>query len=50
MFDLKNEIQKWRKELNKNASLEDGYIAELESHLRDEIQMHLDQGLGKKRH
>lgn len=48
MFDLKNEIQKWRKELNKNASLEDGYIAELESHLRDEIQMHLDQGLGKK--
>jgi len=48
MFDLENEVKRWRKELNKNEALEDGYIAELESHLRDEVQMHLDQGFGQR--
>lgn len=48
MFDLESEIQKWRKKLNRSEALEDGYIAELESHLRDEIQMRLDQGLNRK--
>ena len=37
MFDLERAIQQWKKELWKNEALEDGYIAELESHLRDEI-------------
>ena len=37
MFDLEKEIQQWRKGLRKIEALEDGYIAELESHLRDEI-------------
>jgi hypothetical protein len=37
MFDLEKEIRLWRKGLQKNASLRDGDIAELESHLREEI-------------
>lgn len=46
MFDLERAIQQWKKELWKNEVLEDGYIAELESHLRDEID-HLT-AYGKK--
>ena len=44
MFDLENAIKQWRKELRKNEALEDGYIAELESHLRDEIDNLIDRG------
>jgi len=44
MFDLDQAIKKWRKSLYKNESLEDGYVAELESHLRDAIEMHIEQG------
>jgi|GEM_PF-338341 len=42
MFDLELAITKWRKLLRKNSALEDGYIEELESHLREEI----DEGRG----
>ncbi len=38
MFELEKAIKKWRKSLLKSESMEDGYIAELESHLRDEIE------------
>ena len=34
MFDLENEIRKWRKALRKSRHLEDSDIAELESHLK----------------
>jgi putative ABC transport system permease protein len=37
MFDLEKAINDWRKALNKNESLEDGYKEELECHLRDKI-------------
>ena len=37
MFDLENAIQNWRRKLRSNPSFEDGDIAELESHLREEI-------------
>jgi len=37
MFDLEKEIRKWRRDLQKSSSLRDGDIAELESHLREEI-------------
>ena len=41
MFDLEQQIMKWRKKLCAFESLEDGYIEELESHLRDAFaQMH----------
>jgi putative ABC transport system permease protein len=38
MFDLENEIKRWRKSLLKSEAMEDGYIAEMESHLRDEVE------------
>jgi putative ABC transport system permease protein len=37
MFDLEKAIKRWRKILNKNDALEDGYKEELENHLRDKI-------------
>lgn len=43
MFDLEKEIKRWKAKLRKNQALEDGYIEELESHLRDEI----DKGIAK---
>lgn len=45
MFDLERAIRQWRRSLRKNEALEDGYIAELESHLRDEIEHQLSLGL-----
>ncbi len=44
MFNLEREIEKWKKSLRKNASLEDGYIEELESHLRDKIESEVSGG------
>lgn len=38
MFDLEKAIQQWRKTLNKNSALEDGYKEELECHLRDKVE------------
>ena len=37
MFNLDQEIKKWKRSLAKYESFEDGTIAELESHLRDNI-------------
>ena len=37
MFDTEKSIREWKRELGKLESFEDGTIAELESHLRDEI-------------
>ncbi|NIM90225.1 MAG: FtsX-like permease family protein [Candidatus Aminicenantes bacterium] len=48
MFDLEQAIKKWRKTLRKNEALEDGYITELESHLRDEIDRQIDFGKNKE--
>ena len=45
MFDLEKAIKQWRKTLKKNEAFEDGYIAEIESHLRDEIQKHIKNGV-----
>ena len=44
MFDLEKSIQQWKKEFLKNEALEDGMIAEMESHLRDEIDSLKAQG------
>jgi len=48
MFNLEKEIKQWRKELRKNEALEDGYIAELESHLRDEINNQIKLGANEE--
>ncbi|MHA1943389.1 MAG: ABC transporter permease [Candidatus Thorarchaeota archaeon] len=48
MFDLEHSIKKWKKILRKNEALEDGYIAELESHLRDEIDNQMKLGTSEE--
>ena len=45
MFDLEKALKQWRKSLKKNQALEDGYVAELESHLRDEFENHSKKGI-----
>jgi putative ABC transport system permease protein len=45
MFDTEKAIKQWRKSLRKSESMEDGYIEELESHLRDEIKRLEESGL-----
>ncbi len=45
MFNIEKEINKWKKTLRKNPSLEDGYIDELVSHLRDDIDKYVRDGL-----
>ena len=44
MFDLEKAIRNWRKALHKMESMEDGHIAELEAHLRDEIEDRVNRG------
>ncbi len=44
MFDLEKAIKDWRKALNKNEALEDGYKEELECHLRDKIDYLIGNG------
>ena len=48
MFDLEQDIKKWKKTLIKNEGLEDGYITELESHLRDEIENQMKLGASEE--
>ncbi len=38
MFNLENAIQTWKRRLRSNPAFEDGDIAELESHLREEVE------------
>jgi putative ABC transport system permease protein len=44
MFDLEKAIKAWKKELARNPALEDTYISELESVLRDEVADLVSQG------
>ena len=48
MFDLEKEIKKWRKSLNKNGILEEGQIAEMESHLLDVMEHSKNEGYSSK--
>jgi len=48
VFDLEKSIKNWRKTLNKNEALEDGYKEELESHLRDKIDFLIGMGSSEK--
>ncbi|MBN1272931.1 MAG: ABC transporter permease [Candidatus Aminicenantes bacterium] len=49
MFDLKKAIKDWRKSLEKNEALEDGYKEELECHLRDKIEYLKNLGRSEKK-
>ncbi len=48
MFELENKIKEWKKSLHKNPSLEDSYIEELESHLRDKIEDYINNGINEE--
>ncbi len=48
MFNLEKEIRKWLKALRRSKNLEDSDIAELESHLRDEIDHQIEKGLDEE--
>ncbi|MGD2092534.1 MAG: permease prefix domain 1-containing protein [Candidatus Aminicenantes bacterium] len=48
MFNLEKSIKKWKRTLAKYESFEDGYIAELESHLRDNIDDLVDEGFNRE--
>lgn len=48
MFDLEKEIKNWKKSLHKNRSFEEGYVEELESHLRDLIEGEINKGVNEK--
>jgi len=43
-FDLDEAISDWIRELKRGAALEDGIAAELESHLRDEVEDLIEEG------
>ncbi len=45
MFDLEQAIKKWKQGLAASPAMEEGYIAELEGHLRDRIEELTKQGI-----
>ncbi len=49
MFDLENSIKQWLNELRKYSSFEDGDIAEIEDHIRDEIDRGIHLGNSKEK-
>lgn len=49
MFDLEKEIKNWKKQLHKNPSFEEGYIEELESHLRDLTEDKIKKGVNEEK-
>jgi len=44
VFDLEQALAKWKKSHRRMASIEDGDLAELESHLRDEVERLIKAG------
>jgi putative ABC transport system permease protein len=48
MFNLEQAIKKWKKGLAASQAMEEGYIAELESHLRDRVEELTAQGIGSE--
>ncbi len=48
MFDLEQQIKKWKKELLKHEVFEDGLLADIESHLREAYEAWRTSGLGEE--
>ena len=48
MFDLERAIQEWRKSLFRSQNMEEADVVELESHVRDEINKFLKEGLDEE--
>lgn len=49
MFNLENEIKNWKRGLRKNPAFEEGDIAELESHLREEVKLLKAEGISEEK-
>ncbi|MFZ2055496.1 MAG: permease prefix domain 1-containing protein [Candidatus Aminicenantales bacterium] len=49
MFDLDDAIRQWRRSFRKNEAFEDGYIEELENHLRDKVEHLKSRGLTEEK-
>ena len=45
MFDLEQAIKSWKQSLRKSPAFEEGQIQEIETHLRDDIDRFVDEGL-----
>ena len=45
MFDLNQSIERWRREFRRNPAIEDGYLEELEAHLRDTVDEYIKKGV-----
>ena len=48
MFDLEKAIKEWKTAFNKCASFEDGFIADMELHLREMYEVLIGEGLAEK--
>ncbi|MCK4646995.1 MAG: ABC transporter permease [Candidatus Aminicenantes bacterium] len=48
MFNIENAIKHWQKTLRKYEAFEAGFITELESHLRDEIDNQINHGASEE--
>ena len=48
MFDLEKAIREWRKSLFRSENLEEADVAELESHIRDEVARLVREGLDEE--
>jgi hypothetical protein len=48
MFELEKEIQRWTRKLGRGRNLEEAYVAELESHVRDEITRFIKDGMSEE--
>lgn len=48
MFDLEKAIKKWKKNLQRHEVFEDGFIADIELHLRDAYNAQIDAGLDEE--
>ncbi len=49
MFNLEQAIKSWKRQLRSNPAFEDGDVAELESHLREEVERLKVEGLSEKK-
>jgi putative ABC transport system permease protein len=49
MFDLEKAVREWKRSLRRQETLEDGTIADLESHLRDVIDELKDEGVPEEK-
>ncbi|MGD9347189.1 MAG: ABC transporter permease [Candidatus Aminicenantes bacterium] len=48
MFDLEKAIHEWKKSLFRSQNMEEADVAELESHVRDEIARYVKEGLDEE--